>query len=100
MVLETAASLYIYSQTMLSSFIEMSSKLVQHNLVVKLSKELELLCQKDMQGDISDLFPIDKVAACKRAELEAAVKSLREALDMLESMQESPSPRRKRARIS
>lgn len=93
-VLEICASLHVYSDFLIGSFVDMTAKLAKFNMVEKLSKKLEEDWRADVSGDIlKDLFPKDERGAQQQRELQEMMKQLQEFKEQLAGLRISTSMR-------
>lgn len=83
-VLEICASLHVYTDFLIQGFVEMAAKLVQFNMVEKLTEKLEERWRSDLAGNVlQDLFPKDAKVAHQRVHLTEKVAQLQDFKEQL-----------------
>eukprot|EP00438_Fugacium_kawagutii_P027207 Skav221310 [mRNA] locus=scaffold2901:20303:23715:+ [translate_table: standard] len=74
--LEICASLHVYADFMIKSFVEMSAKLVKFNMVEKLADKLDANWRNRCGSSLHELFPKDERLVHLREDLEKKIKVL------------------------
>jgi hypothetical protein len=82
---EICSSLRSYSTGVLPGFVEMSSKVVQNNMIWNFIERFESHC-RDPTRDFENCFPIDPDLHKQRASLETTVQRLRDAKAKLKKL--------------